>query len=39
MKELYTSPETEIISLDAEDVITGSGCTCGVETSEFELEG
>ena len=39
MKELYTSPEMEIISLDAEDVITGSGCECPVETSEQELEG
>lgn len=38
MKELYTSPEMEIISLNAEDVITGSGCECGVETAEQEIE-
>ena len=37
MKDLYTSPELEIINLDAEDVITGSGCECPVETAENEF--
>ncbi len=37
MKELYSSPELEIIRLDAEDIITGSGCP--VETDPVPIDG
>ena len=42
MKELYTSPELEIIRLNAEDVIACSECEaecggCPVDTGEVEI--
>ncbi len=42
MKELYSSPELEIIRLDAEDVIACSECDaecggCAVDTGEVPI--
>ena len=42
MKELYSSPEMEIIRLDAEDIVTESACEaecggCAVDTGEVEI--
>ncbi len=42
MKELYSSPELEIIRLNAEDVIACSGCDtecggCPVDTGEVPI--